>query len=56
MLRKVRKPKPKAKRHIEDVPFYKFVYQKDELPLDPARGFIEEQICNFCLIKVVFKD
>ncbi|KAL1398756.1 hypothetical protein pipiens_008712 [Culex pipiens pipiens] len=51
MLRKVKKVKPKAKRHIEDVPFYKFVYKEDELPLDPARNFIEEQISKINVVK-----
>ncbi|XP_055637886.1 dynein axonemal heavy chain 3 isoform X3 [Toxorhynchites rutilus septentrionalis] len=51
MIRKVKKVKPKAKRHIEDVPFYKFVYKRDELPLDPARSFIEEQIAKINVIK-----
>uniref|UniRef100_A0A182XBB4 AAA+ ATPase domain-containing protein n=1 Tax=Anopheles quadriannulatus TaxID=34691 RepID=A0A182XBB4_ANOQN len=43
-MRRAKKPKPKLKRHIEDVPFYKFSHGPDELPLDPARSFIEEQI------------
>ncbi|GAB0093009.1 Dynein heavy chain [Sergentomyia squamirostris] len=34
----------KNKRHIEDVPFYAFEYKFGDLPLDPARGFIQEQI------------
>ncbi|XP_062556869.1 uncharacterized protein LOC134221698 [Armigeres subalbatus] len=51
MSRKVRKIKLKAKRNIEDVPFYKFVYHRDELPLDPARSFIEEQISKINVIK-----
>ncbi|XP_058823709.1 dynein axonemal heavy chain 3 [Topomyia yanbarensis] len=53
MLRKVKKIKAKAKRNIEDVPFYKFVYRNDELPLDPARNFIEEQISKINVIKPV---
>ncbi|XP_055607362.1 dynein axonemal heavy chain 3 isoform X2 [Uranotaenia lowii] len=51
MLRKVRKVKPKVKRNIEDVPFYKFTYRSDELPLDPARDFIEDQIAKINVIK-----
>ncbi|XP_053695545.1 dynein axonemal heavy chain 3 [Sabethes cyaneus] len=51
MLKKAKKVKPKAKRNIEDVPFYKFVYRRDELPLDPARSFIEEQISKINVIK-----
>uniref|UniRef100_A0A1B0EXW2 AAA+ ATPase domain-containing protein n=1 Tax=Lutzomyia longipalpis TaxID=7200 RepID=A0A1B0EXW2_LUTLO len=34
----------KNKRHIEDVPFYAFKYEEGDLPLDPARPFIQEQI------------
>lgn len=34
----------KNKRHIEDVPFYAFKYSEGDLPLDPARSFIQEQI------------
>ncbi|CRK99186.1 CLUMA_CG012500, isoform A [Clunio marinus] len=32
------------KRSIEDAPFYKFEYKPEDLPLDPARPFILEQI------------
>lgn len=47
-MRKVKKPKPKIKkRNIEDVPFYKFKYKKEDLPLDPAKDFILEQISMF---------
>ncbi|XP_035775701.1 dynein heavy chain 3, axonemal-like [Anopheles albimanus] len=43
-MRRVKKIKQRVKRHIEDVPFFKYTHGKDELPLDPARSFIEEQI------------
>lgn len=43
-MKKIKKVKLKHKRHIEDVPFYKFEYKFDELPLDPARSFILEKI------------
>uniref|UniRef100_A0AAG5CMI6 Uncharacterized protein n=1 Tax=Anopheles atroparvus TaxID=41427 RepID=A0AAG5CMI6_ANOAO len=43
-MRRTKRVKPKLKRHIEDVPFYKFNHGKNELPLDPARVFVEEQI------------
>ena len=42
-MAKVKRPKPK-KRHIEDVPFYNFKYEPDDLPLDPAQEFILEEI------------
>lgn len=32
------------KRNIEDVRFYKFKYGFDDLPLDPARTFVQEKI------------
>lgn len=41
------KMKPKKaikKRNIEDARFYKFEYGTDDLPLDPARQFIQEKI------------
>lgn len=34
-------------RHIEDAPFYRYVYEHDDLPLDPAKNFILEQIGTF---------
>lgn len=34
----------RQKRPIEEAPFYKFAYKFDDLPLDPARPFILEQI------------
>lgn len=43
-MKRFNKAKPKEKRHIEDVPFYKFEYKFDQLPLEPARPFIMEQI------------
>lgn len=36
--------KPKARRHIEDIPFYKLKYKKEDLPLDPVKDFILEEI------------
>lgn len=44
MLKKTKKIRQKQRRPIEDVPFYKFEYKFDDLPLDPARPFILEQI------------
>lgn len=35
------------RRHIEDVPFYKFTYGIDDLPLDPAIPFVLEKISNY---------
>ncbi|XP_055840841.1 dynein axonemal heavy chain 3 isoform X1 [Episyrphus balteatus] len=32
------------RRHIEDLPFYRFEYQPDDLPMDPAKGFLIEKI------------
>jgi dynein heavy chain len=52
-MKKVKQCKFKQKRHIEDVPFYKFEYKFDDLPLDPARPFILEQIGNY---SKVFRD
>jgi hypothetical protein len=50
-MRRFKKPppktKPKPKRHIEDVPFYRFQYKFDDLPLDPARDFIQIQISKY---------
>lgn len=43
-MKRLKKPKPKQARPIEDVPFYKFEYKDDDLPLDPAEPFILEQI------------
>jgi dynein heavy chain len=42
-MKKVKRAKLK-KRHIEDVPFYNFKHGPDDLPLDPARNFIIEEI------------
>lgn len=45
MMKKLKKSKPKVrKRHIEDIPFYRFSYRADDLPLDPAKDFILEEI------------
>lgn len=44
MMKKVKRVRPRQRRPIEDVPFYKFEYKFDDLPLDPARPFILEQI------------
>jgi hypothetical protein len=41
------KIKAKPRRHIEDVPLYRLVYGFDDLPLDPARDFIQVQISKF---------
>ena len=49
-MKKIRRVKVKQKRHIEDAPFYKFEYNFDDLPLDPARPFINEQIGWFCVL------
>lgn len=43
-MKRIKKTKPKQRRPIEDVPFYKFEYKFDDLPLDPAKPFILEQI------------
>lgn len=43
-MKKVKRIRQRQRRQIEDVPFYKFKYKFDELPLDPARPFILEQI------------
>lgn len=44
-MKKLRNTKPKVKkRHIEDIPFYRFTYRADDLPLDPAKDFILEEI------------
>lgn len=44
---KLKKKQPLVLRHIEDAPFYRYVYEHDDLPLDPAKDFILEQIGNF---------
>ena len=45
-MRKVtgKQVKPKSRRHIEDIPFYKLKYKQDDLPLDPIKDFILEEI------------
>ncbi len=44
-MRKTRKAKSlRQKRPIEDVPFYKVQHSSDDLPLDPFRPFITEEI------------
>lgn len=44
-MKKFKKPMPKVRRrHIEDIPFYRFSYKADDLPLDPAKDFILEEI------------
>lgn len=37
----------RKRRHIEDIPFYRFHHDYDDLPLDPARPFIAERIREF---------
>lgn len=49
-MKRMKRIRPRQRRPIEDVPFYKFVYKRDDLPLDPARPFILEQISE------IFKD
>jgi hypothetical protein len=49
MLKRAKKTRQKQRRPIEDVPFYKFEYSFDDLPLDPARPFIMEQISEYLL-------
>lgn len=44
MKKSIKKAKPKLRRHIEDAPFYQFKYDRDDLPLDPAKSFILEEI------------
>lgn len=46
-MKKVKRIRQRQRRPIEDVPFYKFEYKYDDLPLDPARPFILEQISNY---------
>lgn len=46
-MKRIKKVKLKQKRPLEDVPFYKFEYKFDDLPLDPAKPFILEQISRF---------
>lgn len=43
-MKKVKRMRQRQRRPIEDVPFYKLDYKFDDLPLDPARPFILEQI------------
>lgn len=47
MVKTTKKTRQKQRRPIEEVPFYKFEYNFDDLPLDPARQFIGEQISRF---------
>lgn len=44
-MKKARKAKAtRQKRPLEDVPFYKVEHSSDDLPLDPFRPFIMEEI------------
>lgn len=42
----------KLKRRIQDVPFYALKYEKDDLPFDPAKSFILEQIGKLVLLEL----
>lgn len=55
MLKKTKKTRQKQRRPIEEVPFYKFEYKFDDLPLDPARPFILEQISEFQISLKTFR-
>lgn len=44
VMKRIKRTRQRQRRPIEDVPFYKFEYKFDDLPLDPARPFIMEQI------------
>lgn len=50
MMKKTRKLKKLQRRPIEDVPFYKVEYKLDDLPLDPFRPFIKEEISMFIVV------
>lgn len=41
------------KRRIQDVPFYSLEYKRDDLPLDPAKPFILDQIGRLELISLI---
>lgn len=43
-MSKSRKIKSRQRRPIEDVPFYKIEHSSDDLPFDPFRPFIREEI------------
>lgn len=40
-------------RRIQDVPFYSLEYKRDDLPLDPAKPFILDQIGRLELISLI---
>lgn len=41
------------KRRIQDVPFYALEYKRDDLPLDPMKPFVLEQIGRLISLIVV---
>lgn len=45
-------PKVLKPRNIEDAPFYKFTHGFDDLPLDPARPFIQQKISKAKFVSI----
>jgi hypothetical protein len=52
-MKRVKRLKQSQRRPIEDVPFYKAEYKSDDLPLDPFRPFITEEISESLPILMV---
>lgn len=46
----------KLKRRIQDVPFYSLEYHRDDLPLDPVKPFLLEQIGRLINIIVIISS
>ncbi|XP_054732574.1 dynein axonemal heavy chain 3-like [Anastrepha obliqua] len=46
-------PSTPVRRNIVDCPFYTFKYKFDDLPLDPAKAFIEEKIAHMQVNQIV---
>jgi hypothetical protein len=44
------------RRPIEDVPFYKVEHKIDDLPLDPFRPFIKEEISEFFFVLLIDEE
>lgn len=54
MFKRKRIKKQRYDRNIEDAPFYLFQYKFDDLPLDPAKEFITEQISKYIIYIIMF--
>lgn len=46
-MKRIKRYKVGHRRPLEDVPFYKIKHGADDLPLDPFRTFITEEISKY---------